>query len=52
MSRVAELWLKYVLTVLFTYLLFIDNSDVTVEHVVLLFMALNYQTIIVKLVGC
>ena len=37
---------------LFTYPPFIDDFDVTVEHVVPLFMVLNYQTIIVELVDC
>ena len=49
MLRVAELWLKCVLSMLFTYLLFIDDSDVTIEHAILLFMALNYRIIIMQL---
>ena len=50
-SRVAELWPRSVLPALFTYPLFIDDSDIIVEHVISLFMVLNYRTIIVELVG-
>ena len=42
---------KITLPILLIYLFFIDDSDVTVEHVVPFFMALNYRTIIVELVG-
>ena len=46
----AESQLKIVLPILLTYLHFIDNSDVTIEHVIPFFMTLNYWTIIVELV--
>ena len=43
-SRISKLTVsgqKYLIPCLFSYLPFIDNSDVTVEHVVPLFMVLR-----------
>ena len=51
-SEMAESQPRIVLPMLFTYLPFTNNFDVTIERVVPLFIALNYRTIIIELMGC
>ena len=50
--EMAKSQLKIILPMLFIYLSFINDSDVIVEHVVSFFMVLNYQAIIIELMGC